>query len=392
MPLISSPELQFFNTNGSFLTGGSLYTYTPGTYSFYPTYQDYGMTQLNTNPIILNAYGQCSVFATGNIRYVLFDSLNNQLMDQVTTDGFTATLNNMNTSWSTSLNNALSGIQSTLTANSISLTSMIQNETSRAELAETNLANMISFATNFFSGLVSQITSATQIVVSATQLILSTGSGQYLSIPLSATINTGATGIGGLDYNIGTSLGSSTWYYIYAISNGTTAGAVLSANYNGISNQLSSSYPYFMRIGSATTTSLSGGLVATIQYGRRTEYVVGGANMGMIPLMASGKLGSPVTGPTWAPIYLNAYIPPVACAVDVVLAGASSSATVMIAPNPNYGVSGNANEPPIAVHGSSSTNVMKISKWLFIENTQQLYYASNDGAGAAYVAGWEENL
>jgi hypothetical protein len=114
--------------------------------------------------------------------------------------------------------------------------------------------------------------------------------------------------------------------------------------------------------------------------------------MGMIPLMASGKLGSPVTGPTWAPIYLNAYIPPVACAVDVVLAGASSSATVMIAPNPNYGVSGNANEPPIAVHGSSSTNVMKISKWLFIENTQQLYYASNDGAGAAYVAGWEENL
>lgn len=63
---------QFFNSNGDPLAGGKLWTMQPGAGITTPkdTWQDAGQTSLNTNPIILNARGEATVFWAGgyNVR------------------------------------------------------------------------------------------------------------------------------------------------------------------------------------------------------------------------------------------------------------------------------------------------------------------------------------
>lgn len=71
----------FFNTNGSLLAGGQLYSYAAGTSTPLATFSDAGGVTPNTNPIILNSSGQASIFLGAGLGYkfVLFDSLGNQL-------------------------------------------------------------------------------------------------------------------------------------------------------------------------------------------------------------------------------------------------------------------------------------------------------------------------
>jgi hypothetical protein len=84
-PLLTS---QYFANNGTFLAGGQLFSYQAGTNTPVATYTDStGVTQ-NTNPIILNARGEASVWITPNVAYkfVLEDSAGNTIWtrDQVT--------------------------------------------------------------------------------------------------------------------------------------------------------------------------------------------------------------------------------------------------------------------------------------------------------------------
>lgn len=66
------------------LVGGSVYHYIPGTTTFKATWQDPGATILNTNPIILDGIGSAAIWGNGAYRQVVFDSLGNQVWDQVT--------------------------------------------------------------------------------------------------------------------------------------------------------------------------------------------------------------------------------------------------------------------------------------------------------------------
>lgn len=71
---------QSFETNaGVPLVGGKLYTYDAGTNNPRVTYQDAAATILNTNPIILDARGEATVFWAGNYKIVLKDSLDNTI-------------------------------------------------------------------------------------------------------------------------------------------------------------------------------------------------------------------------------------------------------------------------------------------------------------------------
>jgi hypothetical protein len=84
--LIPNAKQQFFGPNGVPLSGGSVYYYIPNTTTFKATYQDQAQTILNTNPIILDANGECVAWGTGAYRQQVFDVNGNLIWDQVTQD------------------------------------------------------------------------------------------------------------------------------------------------------------------------------------------------------------------------------------------------------------------------------------------------------------------
>lgn len=60
---------QFFGNNGAFLASGQLFTYAGGTNTPLATYIDNSGGTPNTNPIILNARGECSLWLPPNVTY-----------------------------------------------------------------------------------------------------------------------------------------------------------------------------------------------------------------------------------------------------------------------------------------------------------------------------------
>lgn len=77
-------KTQFLDASGVPLAGGSVYHYVPGTSTLKDTYQDIAGTILNTNPVTLDAAGEAVIMGIGSYRQVVFDSLGNQMWDQVT--------------------------------------------------------------------------------------------------------------------------------------------------------------------------------------------------------------------------------------------------------------------------------------------------------------------
>ncbi len=72
------------NSINSSLSGGTVGMYIPGTLTFKQTYQDAAQTILNTNPVGLDLNGCAVMFGTGTYRQVVYDSLGNQVWDQLT--------------------------------------------------------------------------------------------------------------------------------------------------------------------------------------------------------------------------------------------------------------------------------------------------------------------
>lgn len=77
----------FVNATGEVLSGGQVFTYTPGTTTLMPTWQDPQQSALNTNPITLNANGQAVIYGWGAYRLLVKDSLGNTISDSVTFGG-----------------------------------------------------------------------------------------------------------------------------------------------------------------------------------------------------------------------------------------------------------------------------------------------------------------
>ncbi len=74
--VLASPRLRYWDSNGAILALGKLYFYAAGTSTPQNTWQDSGLTSLNTNPITLSASGECTVFVPqGNLYKIdLFDA------------------------------------------------------------------------------------------------------------------------------------------------------------------------------------------------------------------------------------------------------------------------------------------------------------------------------
>lgn len=74
--LAPPPIYQFFDTTGLPLIGGLLFTYTAGTTTPLASYTDSTQTTPNTNPIVLDANGQCTVWiSAAAYKFVLQNSL-----------------------------------------------------------------------------------------------------------------------------------------------------------------------------------------------------------------------------------------------------------------------------------------------------------------------------
>src|ERR1700761_42688 len=85
--LSPSPVFKAFDNNGAPLFKGQLFTYVAGSSTPQATYVDSTQTTPNTNPVILNARGECNLWLVQGQTYklVLADSLGNQIwsVDQV---------------------------------------------------------------------------------------------------------------------------------------------------------------------------------------------------------------------------------------------------------------------------------------------------------------------
>ena len=72
-----TPKFKAFEPGtGNPLASGKLYTYLPGTTTLTTTYKDYAGGSLNTNPIILDANGECDLYFTGYLKLALYDANN----------------------------------------------------------------------------------------------------------------------------------------------------------------------------------------------------------------------------------------------------------------------------------------------------------------------------
>ena len=67
--LTPSPKQQIFGSDGLPLVGGKIYTYAAGTSTPIATYTDYYATTANTNPIILDSYGQANIWLVNTTSY-----------------------------------------------------------------------------------------------------------------------------------------------------------------------------------------------------------------------------------------------------------------------------------------------------------------------------------
>jgi len=68
------PQFQAFDSSGSPLNGGKLYTYITGTTTNKATYSDAALTTPNANPVILDSRGEAEVYGSGVYKFLLKDS------------------------------------------------------------------------------------------------------------------------------------------------------------------------------------------------------------------------------------------------------------------------------------------------------------------------------
>ncbi len=183
-------------------------------------------------------------------------------------------------------------------------------------------------------------TPLTKIGVSVDSAILVAASGAGMPISAtSGTIDATTTGANGLDTG---ALASSSWYYAYLISNGTTTSGLVSLS--STAPLLPSGYTYYMRLCSFPTDA-SSKFLRVMQVGGRAQYVVGGGtNTPSIPSFATGTAGT-TTNPAPPTSYV-AYVvrgngkpvPPVARRVSVSANVTNNATGIAIAPNGKYGV------------------------------------------------------
>ncbi len=183
------------------------------------------------------------------------------------------------------------------------------------------------------------------------------------------------------------SAASSTLYYLWAISNGSTDGVLASTS--STSPTMPSGYTYKARIG-AFFTDGSANIVAGVQLGRTFQYTTP-------QLLSSGPVGSNgvTSAPTWAATSLTGFVPPTAAKYNFIGAnrynGAAGVHTVIAAPNNSYSYVTSANPPPFYLDAGGGVLMAGAGSFVLESMTMYLILAGS-ATNAILISGWEDNL
>jgi hypothetical protein len=207
-----------------------------------------------------------------------------------------------------------------------------------------------------------------------------------ISTAVDLSINAGTVGANGIDAG---SLANNTWYYAYAIHNGSAVAGLLSAS--ATSPTMPSGYTYKVLLG-AIKTGGSATFLRVIQRGRISQYqVIAASTTPNLPQMATGTAGDPVV-PTWSSVAVGSYVPTIATVIRVGLFEFSSSGLSMAAPNNAYGAyNSTTNPPPLLINAGGAATGGSILGDFVLESTN-IYWAANSANARLNCLGWVNNV
>lgn len=81
--LLPNGKQSYATSTGAPLVGGKIFTYDSGTLNPRTTWQDAGQIATNTNPVILDARGEATIFWSGAYRVIVQDSLGNVVIPAI---------------------------------------------------------------------------------------------------------------------------------------------------------------------------------------------------------------------------------------------------------------------------------------------------------------------
>jgi len=242
-------------------------------------------------------------------------------------------------------------------------------------------------ADGFARALKITVTSDTAATVSADALTLwdgSTGTKTFRS--LSVSVSTAcSTGPACMDTG---GPGTSRWLNVWAVGKADgTISATFTAAAAPTPPALPSGYTYYARLGAVRIDS-SARIVKSQQRGAEARWVVqGSGSTPTLPAMATGIAGSP-TIPTWASVAWAAFAPPTAVELDVL--AASAGATVMVAPNGNYGFSTSTSNPAPCQSSVGGAYLRSVCR-MVIESSN-IFWTSDGNVQGLFSLGWTDGL
>src|SRR5262245_6894860 len=148
-----------------------------------------------------------------------------------------------------------------------------------------------------YANLSIKVATNTTVTVAADFVTMFDGASGYRTAAIGATCDLGSNGaVNRLDTG---TIAIDTWYYIWAISNGTTDGTLASTS--ATAPTMPGGYSFKARIGAVRTIHTCATLYGTRQLGRRAQYVVVLAQTTGLPEIARGPVGAySATTPTWS--------------------------------------------------------------------------------------------
>lgn len=232
-----------------------------------------------------------------------------------------------------------------------------------------------------FSNLKVQVTSNTQISITADSILLKSTDKALGANNVSLTNTITTSGVNGLDTG---SEASNTWYSVWVISNGTTLASILSLSATA---PTAPSYAYKVRVGWVRNNE-SSNLWRTLQFNQDVQVIVG-TNPATINKMTPAIVTSNSSRAILA-ASVSDFVPPTASRIRGFVFAVNSRAGV--APNADYGDYGTTNAPPVSVYATGGAAIASSNSFDFILESSNIYWFSNDSDNYVVATGWRDNL
>lgn len=225
------------------------------------------------------------------------------------------------------------------------------------------------------------------VSVSVDEIVVESAANLYQTLrAVALTIAGTSVGANGIDAG---TIAASTWYSLWVIWNGTTTAGLMSLS--ATAPTLPTGYTHKARVGWISTDGTANKYPLSFkQFGRKVQYVVAaGSNVGALPIMASGLIGSAST-PTYVAVSTTSYVP--ASASEISVAATVVGGDVLAAPNGAYGnYSSVTNAPPIHAAYIAASFPSSAQGKMMLESAN-IYMASSNATCELACIGWEDNL